>query len=326
MSFPILIYYSKDIALGITNGVGICFNTILPSLYIFTVLSVFCINSELLTGNRLFSRFFAKTFNLSESAGSALILSLFCGYPVGAKLINELYKSQAISKGSAEMLICLSINPGPAFLISAIGSSVYNNKSIGYILFVSAVLTPILLAFIFRKRFICYTNKTSQKTNYISCFCDAINTANKTLAIICGWVIIGSAIINLAEKFNISDWLVCLLEISVGVIKGANISIYYVAFLIGFGGLSVVMQVLSAAKDVKPRFIIIIAVKTICGIINVLTTYILLRLFPQSITTININNIDFKGYNSTPLASITLMLFILTTLTFLQRKLKNYGK
>ena len=64
----------------------------------------------------------------------------------------------------------------------------------------------------------------------------------------------------------------------------------------------------------------------ISGFANSITTYLLLKVFKVSVATVNINNLNFQSGETTPLASVILVLFIITTLTFLQRKLKNYGK
>lgn len=323
--FPLVIFYSKEVAEGVINGIKVCFYTILPSLYIFTVLSIFCVNAKLLTGIKPI-RYIAKIFNLNENCASVLLLSLFCGYPVGARLVNELYKMKSLNKKTAELLLSFTINPGPAFVISVIGVGIYNNKALGCILFVSAILTPLFLAFVKRKRYKCYQTTNNEYIGYTTCFLNAVNSANKTLATICGWVILGSVCVKLTSDVVGYTWLACLLEVTVGVIEASNISIYLVSFLIGFGGLCVHLQVLSAANLIKPSLWRIISIKTICGFINAITTYVLLKVFKISITTVNINNINLESGESSPLSSIVLMLFIVTTLAFLQRKLKNYGK
>lgn len=323
--FPLFIYYSKDVAQGVLNGVKLCFYTILPSLYIFTVLSIFCVNAELLMGIKTL-RFVSRIFNLNESCCNTLILSLFCGYPVGAKLFNELYKQNLLTEKTAELLLCLSINAGPGFVISAIGICLYKSKTTGLILFISAIITPLLLTLVFRKRFVCYKTLNSKTVNYTSCFINAVNNANKTLASICGWVILGSVAVRFAEKLSNLTFLAYFLEVSVGVTEASKLSIYLVSFLVGFGGICVHLQAISAAPNIKPRFFMIFIIKFISGLINLAITYILLKVFKVSLATVNINNLNLESGQTTPLASIVLMLFIMTTLAFLQRKIKKYGK
>ncbi len=324
--FPLVIYYSKDITTGIIDGIKICTSTIIPSLYIFTVISVFAVKTQLFSRLKLIRIISNKLFNLSGSCGSVLFLSLICGYPVGAKLVDELYTSGELNKQSAERLLCFCINPGPAFVITTVGFCLYKNYSVGLILFISAVVSPIIFAFLNRKSFNSYEIKEQENINYITCFCDAVNSANRSIASVCGWVIIGNAVLKIFERYMALSKVSCFLEITSGVIRASDISIYLVAFLIGFGGISVHLQAISAARCVKPRYSLIFIWKIIEGISTLGITYLLLKAFPQSIQTININGIAVQNASATPFASFMLMLFLVTSLAFLQRKLKNYGK
>lgn len=326
LCFPLIIYYSENITTGIISGIKICVNTIIPSLYLLTVLSVFVVKAHLFSELKLIKYVSNKIFRLSGNSGSVLLLSLLCGYPVGAKLVDELYTNKEIDKKSAELLICFCVNPGPAFVITTVGFCLYNSYYIGLILFVSMMFSPLIYAFLNRKSFNSYEKPTHENINYTSCFCDAVNIANKSMATICGWVIIGSALINVLKNYDVVNKLCCVLEVSSGVIIAADISIYLVAFLIGFGGISVHLQAMSGARNIKPRYSIIFLWKVAQGITSVVIVYILLKVFPQGTQTINLNGLNVENSGVTPLASIMLMLFLITSLTFLQRRLKNYGK
>lgn len=324
--FPALIYYSKDISLGVISGIKICVKTIIPSLYIFTVLSVFCINANLFSELKIIRIISEKLFKLSGSAGCVLLLSLFSGYPVGAKLINELYLKNELDKKTAKRLLCFCINPGPAFVITAIGGCIYNNATIGIIIFFATTLSSLACCFFSRKRFNKSISTRQDTAKYGRCFTNAISTANKTLATICGYIILSSAVVEIISNFNGLKAFSTLLEVSVGVITAAEISVYLVAFLVGFGGFTVHLQVLSNAKDINPSYFKILLWKTLQGFITSSITFILLKLFPQATSTIMINDINLENGSGTPISSITVVLFLITTLAFLQKKLKNYGK
>lgn len=326
LCFPLTIYYSEYITTGIIDGIKICVNTIIPSLYILTVLSVFIVKARLFSELKLIKYISNKIFHLSGSCGNVLLLSLICGYPVGAKLVDQLYYNKEIDKKSAELLLCFCVNPGPAFVITTVGFCLYNSYYIGIILFVSMVLSPLIYAFLNRKKFNSCDNLVHKNLNYTSCFCDSVNIANKSMASICGWIIIGSALINVLKNYDIVNMLCCLLEVSSGVIIAADISIYLVAFLIGFGGISVHLQAISGARNIKPRYSVLFLWKLVQGITSVVIVYMLLKAFPQVTQTISLNGLNVENSGVTPLASIMLMLFFITSLAFLQRKLKNYGK
>ena len=172
LCFPLIIYYSEHITSGIINGIKICVNTIIPSLYLLTVLSVFIVKVHLFSELKLIKYISNKIFHLSGSCGSVLLLSLICGYPVGAKLVDEVYSNKEIDKKSAELLLCFCINPGPAFVITTVGFCLYNSYYIGLILFVSVVFSPLIYAFLNRKKFNSLDKATHENINYTSCFCD----------------------------------------------------------------------------------------------------------------------------------------------------------
>ena len=96
--------------------------------------------------------------------------------------------------------------------------------------------------------------------------------------------------------------------------------------IVGFGGISVHLQGISGARNIKPRYRVLFLWKMIEGITSVVIVYMLLKAFPWATQTINLNGLNVENSGVTPLASITLMLFLITSLAFLQRKLKNYGK
>ena len=99
------------------NGLNLWFQTVLPSLLPFMILSNFILAGQGI--HRLlnhFSGFFRLAFGVTPSGGYALLLGLFCGYPMGAKLTADLYLAGKISRREADYLLAVSNNPSPTFL------------------------------------------------------------------------------------------------------------------------------------------------------------------------------------------------------------------
>lgn len=323
------ITFSEELAVGIKAGIEISLNSVIPSLYIFTVLSLFAVKSSLFSQSGFVRILTSLLFGCSSEIGTVYLLSFFCGYPIGAKLINELYLEGKVSKASAEKMLCFCINPGPAFVISIIGIEVYGNAFIGAILFVSVVLSSVMGIRFYRPRDISGITKyvTDMSTSYYKDFMYAVDSANKSMVSICGWVILSNAIITALKPLEKIKMLLCLIEVTSGAMTAAeNYSVYFVAFLIGFGGFSVHMQVLSCAKDFNPNYIKILLSKVIQGAVTSAFCYILLRIFPQ---TVNVsNNFKFEAVSNSvsPLSSAVLVVFVVTTLIFMNKKIKMYGK
>ena len=89
---------------GITNGLLLCGNVIIPSLFPFTVFSQLAYNTLCEVNSKRTDFAFLKVFRLNFSGFLILLMSLIGGYPVGAKLISKAYDNGKISRHNAEVL------------------------------------------------------------------------------------------------------------------------------------------------------------------------------------------------------------------------------
>ena len=85
------------------SGLMLWFETLLPSLLPFMIISNLLIRTDLLKKwiripSGLWHRFFALTCD----GAYALLLGFVCGYPMGAKVTADLYRENRISKKEAE--------------------------------------------------------------------------------------------------------------------------------------------------------------------------------------------------------------------------------
>ena len=98
-------------------GITLWFQTILPTLLPFVILSDLLISSGVLHSFLLvLEPFFKKGLGLSGYGGYALFLGLLCGYPMGAKITADLYRQSRITKREADYLLTFVNNASPAFL------------------------------------------------------------------------------------------------------------------------------------------------------------------------------------------------------------------
>ncbi len=304
-------------------GIELCLNSVIPSLYIFTILSLFIIKCGIFETS-LFSILTKLLFGFKGEVGTVYLLSLFCGYPIGARLINELYILGKISDKDAEKMLCFCINPGPAFCITVIGFGCYQNQTIGAILFVSCALTSILCI-----RFYHPSNKTNKRNTapsvrYGEGLISAVNDSNKCLLSICGWVLLSTAVVNSLKETVGLNQLLCSLEVTTGAVMASKTySIYFVAFLLGFGGFSVHLQVLSNTKNFKPKYYIILLTRIVAGGVTAGLTYILLKIFPQTVS-VSTFHLQISQNSSSPLASACLILFVCSTFIFINKRIKSF--
>ena len=145
-----VIAFSKEIPNGISIGLKLCFESVIPSLYIFMIICLFITKSNIFSDSIIFKFLSSLLFGTKNETGIIYFLSLICGYPIGAKIINQMLVDNKISKTDAEKILYCSINPGPAFLINIIGQTIYENKNIGIIIFIATIISVSIGARIFK--------------------------------------------------------------------------------------------------------------------------------------------------------------------------------
>jgi sporulation integral membrane protein YlbJ len=90
-------------------------------------------------------------FNVPGCGAFAVALGISSGYPVGAKISNELYESDECTKIEAERLLAFTNTSGPLFIISAVGNGMFGNQQIGILLLVTHFLASLAVGILFRK-------------------------------------------------------------------------------------------------------------------------------------------------------------------------------
>lgn len=131
---------------GASEGVKVCASVIIPSLFPFTVASIFIHKSGgiMWIGKKL-DRFSRAVFGINGAEFTVVIISLIGGYPIGAKIADSMYRNSEISKDSAEKLILFSVNASPAFFVSTVGINLLGSQRAGIILFISNLIATLLL-------------------------------------------------------------------------------------------------------------------------------------------------------------------------------------
>lgn len=306
---------------GALNGLKIACYIIIPNLFPFTVLSVFFQKSGALlwVGAKL-NKFSKAIFKLSGTEFSVVFLSLLGGYPIGAKLTDELYRLGEIDKTTAKKLLRFSVNPSPAFIISVVGAKLLNSISVGIILFISNLISCLILNSFFTKKRKSKEKAPTLKENLplSDAFVESVFSAAKITINICAFVVLFSAIaeiLKLALKGNFLYSVLCpLLEISFGVNKVAEIGIpaHAYSFLLCFGGISTLCQVKQTANTLNPTFKHLIFYRLIHGITATVISFIIFKIFPKSSQVFsNVTEVKLAEY---PLFLPSVMLIVFSVL------------
>lgn len=251
-----MILDSQTALTGAWEGMTLCLQTVIPSLFPFFVLS------DLLTGSvRSKSPFLCKLFHIPEGSQGLLLAGLLGGYPVGARCVSQSYESGKLSREEAGRMLLFCNTCGPAFLFgigSGLLGSLWQCLWAWMILLFTAWLTALLLPQTCQHSTSPYVKRQISVT-------DSLSRAIKAMASVCGWIILFRIGLCFLDKWLLSP-LPELVRITVsGFFELANgcmalhsLSSTGLRFLLfvgmtSFGGLCVSLQTLSVLSPQIPR-------------------------------------------------------------------------
>lgn len=251
----------ENVINGVKNALNICAVSIIPSLFVFMVLSD--VTVTLLMDD--------DTVSLSPKI-TAFVIGSLCGFPIGASVCDRLCKSNAISKQDAAKIIPFCNNASPAFVIGAIGVSMLKSKHIGLILYFSQILAS-LLPILFIKVKTCDSEKTKNDVSISDAFFSAIEKSIFGIFKVCAVICIFSVVISLLDTVSLS-YLSIFLEINNGAAFSVSLfnnfpslTILLCGFCCGFSGICVHMQITSSLKSVKVKYVHLLLCKLLQGIL-----------------------------------------------------------
>ena len=132
------------------NGIMVWATVVLPALLPFMFFTKTL--TELGVADILASKFklFPKIFKVPSLAIYVFILSILSGYPVGAKIVADLYESGAISKEEAYKITTFTSNSGPMFILGSVGIGMLTSRKLGIIILISHILGALINGLIYR--------------------------------------------------------------------------------------------------------------------------------------------------------------------------------
>lgn len=275
---------------GAMSGLKISSSIIIPSLFPFTVCSVFFQKSGgLLWISRKVNLVTSRIFKISGTEFSVMLLSLLGGYPIGAKIADELYCSKSIDKQTAKKLLRFSVNPSPAFFVSVVGMNIFKNSLVGILLFASNLSACLLLNFLFFPKKSKLSDPSYFKSENVSdSLVKSVQAGAEITISICSFVILFSAISEIIKAMPIVSkaysFICPFLEISFGIneIGRIGIPLCFYSFLLSFGGISTICQVKQAAKNINASFFYILFYRIVHGFTALIISMLLFKLFPLS--------------------------------------------
>lgn len=290
------------------NSLKLCAVALIPTLLPFFI----CIKLLLKTGfayriSKSFEFIMRPMFNLPGEAAFAFVMGLISGYPMGAKCACQLYEDKICTLKEAERITFFCNNSGPIFIIGTVGVTLLGSKTAGAILLISHVLSALTVGMIVS------INRTPEKANTSSAkqvsgtLSEAVTEALNLILYVCGFVVFFNIMSTILDNIGLFD-LICLPLKNIGInsssatdflsgivemtggisrlsvsLKG-NYKLPLISFLLGFGGLSVIVQISGITEKYSFSIVKLISAKLMQGVISLIYTMIIL-LFPISVET-----------------------------------------
>ena len=284
----------ETVSLGISKGLSTCLYTVLPSLFPFTVLSVYIIKLNIFTvDNEFLSLLAEKVFKLPVCALPVIILSLIGGFPIGAKLTFELLEKGQITKNQASRLNLFCVNGGPAFIILAVGLNMLKSQKAGVIMFISLCLSTIILGIIsttFDDKIRVDTPKVQKKVNSSIALSSSVTDGINTMLSICAWIILFSAITECMSSIRLNSEILLfsksVLEVTGGCsLLSGKMPLPIITALLGFGGFCVHCQIFSFVSASGLKYSKFLIFRILNGILSATICYLILLFIPVELST-----------------------------------------
>ncbi len=278
--FLILILDARTVLAGAKDGISLCLQTVIPSLFPFFILS------NIITGNisgaplRILSPI-GRLCRIPKGSEIFLLLGFLGGYPVGAKSVSDAYRDKKLSQQDAERMLGFCNNPGPAFIFGMV-ATLFHTYSIAWILWAINITSALFTAILLPGK----SNSEYRTDNHNQIkITEALNKSVQIIANVCAWVIVFRIIIAICKRYFLyllptqgQVTMIGILELSNGCFFLSSISTEAERFLLcciflTFGGFCVTMQTASQLNGL--RLGIYLRTKALQTIISALLALIL---------------------------------------------------
>lgn len=282
-------YISKSLD-GISAWAFNVLPSVLPFMFFTKVLSSLDVISKY---TQPLAPLSTKLFKTSPVSIYVFIMAILSGYPVGSKMVADLYLQGKISRQDAFKMTSFCSTSGPMFIVGAVGVGMFHNVHIGYILFLSHLIGAVLNGIAWRNLKIKSDDTFEPASNTQNSPSDISDIVlNSTLSILSVGCIITiffiiietfSPIFSLLPQ-NISFLFEGFIEITKGCIDlstlpNTTFAVVSTSFVISFGGVSTLLQSLTMISKLKMPAHTFALQKLSHAIFACLTTILLLFVF-----------------------------------------------
>ena len=244
----LLLLCSADAAQAVRDALALCVQSVIPALFPFFVVSSLFIDlgCAAVLGRSL-APVMHRLFGVSGAGGTAFLLGIIGGYPVGGRTAGELCGSGQCEREECEPLLAFCNNAGPSFILGIAGLGCFGSVRVGAWLYLIHVGAAVMVGLLFRStsRQMGRPEKT-ETPRWADALIQAVRGGAMSMVNICAFVVFFLVILRLFSRFTGIQHgaILGIVEMTNGILRLANDrrGFIWASGLLGWGGLSVHCQ------------------------------------------------------------------------------------
>lgn len=283
------VFFSGNIGKYVSEGLSLALTRVIPTSLPFMIISDIVMHYANIDNIPYSDKFFPIMLGIPARGATPLIIGNICGFPLGGKLTSEAYQRGEIEKEDAERLLAYSSNPSAPFVSTVVGAGLLGDVRHGIMLLISLYIATLISIQFGRTK-----DVKSRETHFIVqqrySFIDSVKRAGESCIAIISFITIFNCIVELIKQTITAPAFEALLISIIEVTTAVNyfstnpsappiINICFIAFSLGFGGLSVMAQTSAFASSAGLSMRSYIKVKVLEGVLCAITASILYILF-----------------------------------------------
>lgn len=249
-----ILTHSAESLIFALNGLELWFHSMIPALLPFMILSGTLVRMGMTEGfTTLVYPFINPIFRISRNACYVMVMGFMCGFPMGAKCIDDLLARKMLTVTEAKWLLAFCNNIGPVYFTS-FALPLIGCKNI-WPCIVGMYGLPLLYGLILRYTLYrlpakdTYTVKSNQPSakGLLEALNESVTASLQSILSLGGYMILFNLLMLIPGLF-IKKWAIYIapfLEITGGLKLLGNSFPIYSLIMLPFGGLSCIAQTYS---------------------------------------------------------------------------------
>lgn len=281
-----------------SEGIKLCLEIVGPSLFPFFVCSKILIKNGFAERmGKALSFIMRPVFNVPGCGAFAFVTGLLSGCPAGAGTVVDLYEKNMCTHNEAQRMLCFCNNSGPLFIIGSVAVGMLGFAEVGATLYISHIVSAVVVGVVMSN----YKRGETVKNIYCTLSDKSTDVVGQSMresvfltGYVCGFVIFFAVVAGIVKESGIitaiaqhtpfadavEGLLLGMLEMTNGIshLSNGRISISVlcaISFVIGFGGLSVALQVYGIVRKHNFSMVIFSFAKLLQGITCALVTFLI---------------------------------------------------